>query len=98
MGHQVVPPLPISILSTFIGAFINNGMATYDSGPASTSTQDGMIYFGTTTASAEEALDTLSDKGMPIDALRVRGFPFNSGVLGTDWNLKLCSGCILLKF
>ena len=48
--------------------------------PASTSTQDGMIYFGTTTASAEEALDTLSDKGMPIDALRVRGFPFNSGV------------------
>lgn len=48
--------------------------------PASSSTKDGMIYFGTTTASAEEALDILSDKGVAIDALRVRGFPFNSGV------------------
>ena len=48
--------------------------------PASAPTKDGMIYFGTTTASAEEALDILSDKGMLIDALRVRGFPFNSGV------------------
>jgi 2-oxoglutarate ferredoxin oxidoreductase subunit alpha len=48
--------------------------------PASKATKDGMIYFGTTTASAEEALDILSDKGVAIDALRVRGFPFNSGV------------------
>jgi len=47
---------------------------------ASKPTKDGMIYFGTTTASAEEALDILSDKGMAVDALRVRGFPFNSGV------------------
>lgn len=48
--------------------------------PASAPTKDGMIYFGTTTSSAEEALDILSDKGISIDALRVRGFPFNSGV------------------
>ncbi len=43
MGHQVVPPLPISALSTFIGAFINNGMATYDSGPASTTIEQVIV-------------------------------------------------------
>ncbi|MDX2465251.1 MAG: 2-oxoacid:acceptor oxidoreductase subunit alpha [Porticoccus sp.] len=43
-------------------------------------TQNGMIYFGTTTASAEEALDILGDKGIFLDALRVRGFPFNADV------------------
>mgnify|MGYP005986299431 CR=1 FL=1 len=48
--------------------------------PASRSTRDGMIYFGTTTASAEEALDILRDQGTHIDALRVRGFPFNADV------------------
>ncbi|KKK68874.1 hypothetical protein LCGC14_2939670, partial [marine sediment metagenome] len=48
--------------------------------PAKQSTRDGMIYFGTTTASAEEALDILSDKGLHMDAMRVRGFPFNADV------------------
>ncbi len=48
--------------------------------PAERSTCDGIIYFGTTTASAEEALDILRDQGVHLDALRVRGFPFNADV------------------
>ena len=48
--------------------------------PAKQSTDIGIIYFGTTTASAEEALDILSEKSIHMDALRVRGFPFNADV------------------
>lgn len=48
--------------------------------PASEPTRDGMIYFGTTSASAEESLDILRDKDIHLDALRIRGFPFNSDV------------------
>ena len=47
---------------------------------ASKPTKNGVIYFGTTTASAEEALDILRDRGIHLDALRVRGFPFNADV------------------
>jgi 2-oxoglutarate ferredoxin oxidoreductase subunit alpha len=47
---------------------------------APTPTRQGMIYFGTTTASAEEALDILHDRGLHFDALRIRGFPFNADV------------------
>lgn len=43
MGHQVVPPLPIATLASFLGAFINNGMATYDSGPAATSIEQSIV-------------------------------------------------------
>lgn len=48
--------------------------------PAEQSTREGIIYFGTTTASAEEALDILRGQGVHLDALRVRGFPFNADV------------------
>ncbi len=43
MGHQVVPPLPIASLASFLGSMLNNGMATYDSGPASTSIEKSII-------------------------------------------------------
>jgi len=43
-------------------------------------TRDGVIYFGSSTPSVHEALDTLAAKGMHLDALRVRAFPFSDEV------------------
>lgn len=48
--------------------------------PAAKTTTDGIIYFGTTKASAEEALDILSEQGVHLDAMRIRSFPFNADV------------------
>lgn len=36
----------------------------------------GVIYFGTSTFAAEEALDMLAAEGIMLDAMRVRAFPF----------------------
>ena len=44
-------------------------------------TQDyGVLFFGTTTQSAEEALDILRAEGQQFDALRLQAFPFNKTV------------------
>jgi 2-oxoglutarate ferredoxin oxidoreductase subunit alpha len=37
---------------------------------------EGVIFFGTSTYAAEEALDLLAAEGILLDAMRVRGFPF----------------------
>ncbi len=36
----------------------------------------GVIYFGTSTYAAEEALELLAEEGINLDAMRVRAFPF----------------------
>ena len=36
----------------------------------------GALYFGSTAASADEALDRLEESGIPINSMRVRAFPF----------------------
>ncbi|HYD96530.1 MAG TPA: 2-oxoacid:acceptor oxidoreductase subunit alpha [Noviherbaspirillum sp.] len=41
----------------------------------------GVIHFGSTSPAMQEALDVLERQGMPLDALRVRGFPFHSSVV-----------------
>ncbi|HEX3366947.1 2-oxoacid:acceptor oxidoreductase subunit alpha [Phenylobacterium sp.] len=41
---------------------------------------DGVIYFGSSTPSMHEALEALEGQGRRLDALRVRGFPFNDEV------------------
>jgi 2-oxoglutarate ferredoxin oxidoreductase subunit alpha len=41
---------------------------------------DGMLFFGTSQYSAEEAIDLLAEKGQKMDAMRLRAFPFNSEV------------------
>jgi 2-oxoglutarate ferredoxin oxidoreductase subunit alpha len=38
---------------------------------------NGVIFFGTSTFAAEEALEMLADEGMELDAMRARGFPFS---------------------
>jgi len=37
----------------------------------------GVIYYGSTEASMQEALDSLHDEGVILDAMRLRAFPFN---------------------
>src|ERR1700712_1121934 len=34
MGHQVAPPLPVSVLASFLSSFLNNGLAVYEMGMA----------------------------------------------------------------
>ncbi len=40
----------------------------------------GVIFYGTTTQSAEEAMDGLKEEGVILDALRIKAFPFNKTV------------------
>jgi 2-oxoglutarate ferredoxin oxidoreductase subunit alpha len=35
-----------------------------------------VIFFGTSTYAAEEAIELLADEGITLDAMRVRAFPF----------------------
>ena len=39
-----------------------------------------MVFFGTSTYSAEEAIEFLEQDDIKLDAMRVRGFPFNDAV------------------
>jgi 2-oxoglutarate ferredoxin oxidoreductase subunit alpha len=41
----------------------------------------GMLFFGTSRFAAEEALDILQGQGLPMDAMRLRSFPFQDEVL-----------------
>ena len=47
---------------------------------ASKATRTGVIYFGSTTPAMHEALEILESRGMHLNALRVRGFPFSDEV------------------
>jgi 2-oxoglutarate ferredoxin oxidoreductase subunit alpha len=48
---------------------------------AAKATKFGVIYFGSTSPAMKEALATLQDQGLHVDALRVRAFPFGDEVL-----------------
>jgi 2-oxoglutarate ferredoxin oxidoreductase subunit alpha len=43
-------------------------------------TKFGAIYFGSTTLAMEEALETLETRGIHLDTLRIRSFPFHDEV------------------
>lgn len=49
--------------------------------PARNATADGVLFFGTSTASTLEALDLLRDENIHLDGLRIRAFPFSDAVL-----------------
>ena len=40
----------------------------------------GMIYLGTTTSAIQETIDSLGKKGISLDTMRVRAFPFHDSV------------------
>ena len=44
-------------------------------------TRFGAIYFGSTTPAMKEALGSLEERGIHLDIMRVRGFPFSDEVL-----------------
>src|ERR1700757_4223958 len=44
-------------------------------------TRFGAIYFGSTAAAMSEALEALEDRGIHIDTMRIRGFPFHDDIL-----------------
>ncbi len=48
--------------------------------PAPKKTRQGVIYFGSTSPAMREALDTLTETGVALDALRLRAFPFPASV------------------
>ena len=48
--------------------------------PASAPTRLGAIYYGSTSPAMDEAAGLLAEEGLPIDCLRVRGFPFHHDV------------------
>jgi 2-oxoglutarate ferredoxin oxidoreductase subunit alpha len=48
--------------------------------PCGKTTDTGVIYFGTSEESSREALDSLAEEGIFLDAMRVRSFPFNNDV------------------
>ncbi|HEU0217392.1 MAG TPA: 2-oxoacid:acceptor oxidoreductase subunit alpha, partial [Stellaceae bacterium] len=43
---------------------------------AKEATKFGVLYFGSTTVAMEEAFEALDDRGVHLDAMRLRGFPF----------------------
>jgi len=48
---------------------------------AGRATDQGVLFFGSSTASTLEALDLLAEEGIHLDGLRVRAFPFGAEVL-----------------
>jgi 2-oxoglutarate ferredoxin oxidoreductase subunit alpha len=49
--------------------------------PAREPARFGAIYFGSTSPSMHEALDALAEKGIFVNALRIRAFPFADEIL-----------------
>lgn len=45
--------------------------------PSKKASDIGLVFFGTSTYSSEEAMDKLAEKGIYVDALRLRAFPFD---------------------
>ena len=66
------------ILKKFKGAhkFLPKPVCKQDTNASSI----GLIYFGSTEAAMQESLDQLSISGFPIDAMRIRSFPFSAEV------------------
>ena len=50
-------------------------------GPRDGSSRFGAIYFGSTASPMREALEALQARGIHLDTLRIRAFPFDDAVL-----------------
>jgi 2-oxoglutarate ferredoxin oxidoreductase subunit alpha len=49
--------------------------------PAKEKTRHGVIYFGSTTAAMKEAMAALEARGLHLDMMRLRAFPFSDAVV-----------------
>jgi 2-oxoglutarate ferredoxin oxidoreductase subunit alpha len=49
--------------------------------PATRPARFGAIYFGSTSPAMDEALDVLGERGIYVNALRIRGFPFQEEII-----------------
>lgn len=47
---------------------------------SSNQSEIGLLFFGTSSLSAEEAMDKMKNRGIVLDALRLKAFPFNNEV------------------
>jgi 2-oxoglutarate/2-oxoacid ferredoxin oxidoreductase subunit alpha len=56
---------------------LRRGDAEAETRPAGSAPRDGVIYFGTSTYAAEEALELLRVESIHLDAMRARAFPFS---------------------
>ncbi len=48
--------------------------------PAARRTPHGVLYYGSTAHALDEALEQLAERGVYLDAMRLRGFPFSDAV------------------
>jgi hypothetical protein len=58
---------------------------------ASRKTRLGAIYFGSTSPAMDEALDLLAVGGIPLDAMRLRAFPFPTRWPSSSMRTRRCS-------
>ena len=47
----------------------------------STSSKLGLVFIGTTASAINEVLDSLAKKGIALDTMRIRAFPFHDSVM-----------------
>ena len=82
-AKELVPQPEFYVLKNEGGKTKAEGLGTRDLGDGASlsfvphlPTLDGVIFFGTSTYAAEEAVELLADDGIQLDAMRVRAFPF----------------------
>jgi 2-oxoglutarate ferredoxin oxidoreductase subunit alpha len=81
-AKELVPQPEFYVVKNDDGRKKVESLGTRDLGDASISfvphsaTLSGVIFFGTSSYAAEEAIELLAEEGVQLDAMRVRAFPF----------------------
>jgi L-2,4-diaminobutyrate decarboxylase len=63
VGHQVTSPLPLAALCELVSALLNNGMAVYEMGPASTAMERSVVEWLAARAGLGEGADGFLTSG-----------------------------------
>jgi 2-oxoglutarate/2-oxoacid ferredoxin oxidoreductase subunit alpha len=75
-AKELVPQPEIRVSSPHVSKGAVNAKGALPDGRATDTAAAGVIYFGTSTYAAEEALELLAEEGIHLDAMRARAFPF----------------------